>query len=131
MRLALLAQDIHVLNLALVADHQVKKITECFVAPEQYLKTIDDRMCEWGIGLSELSGVVVVTGPGSFTSCRVITTIANTIGYTQGIPVTGMENPAGLSLEELLGSEAIVQDSGAFALPMYGRPPNITYPKIE
>mgnify|MGYP001609649480 CR=1 FL=1 len=129
MELAILAQNIHTLSLALVEDCQVKKMVEVPVPPEQYLSAIDQTLREWGAELKELSKVVVVTGPGSFTASRVSTTIANTIGFVQGISVAGIENPGNLSLGELLSSGRVNQDSVPFTLPTYSRPPNITQAK--
>ncbi len=129
MELAILAQEIDSLTLALVEGQTVLKQNDSSVSPEQYLKTVDEVLRTWKITVYDLAGVIVVTGPGSFTASRVSTTIANTIGFTCGIPVTGIENPSHLSLEELLASLAVIENPLAFALPSYRLPPNITQPR--
>ena len=58
-------------------------------SPEGYLHALDTKLQEWDIDQSTLSGLIVVTGPGSFTASRVSTTIANSIAFTQSIPVVG------------------------------------------
>ncbi len=129
MELAILAQNIDSLSLALVVQGNILHQRMVSGSPEQYLKLIDETLHEWGTVLSELSGVFIVTGPGSFTSSRVSTTIANTLAFALSIPVTAVENPDHLSLEELLRSTTIDRVTAPFALPSYNRPANITYPK--
>ncbi|MFA4845410.1 MAG: hypothetical protein WC654_02540 [Patescibacteria group bacterium] len=126
-----MAQNIDSLMIATVESGEVKKKRELKVLPEQYLKAIHQVFSEWGIALTQVSGVMVVTGPGSFTSCRVITTIANTIGFTQSIPVTGIENPLHFSLERLIHTNDFTQIGQSFVKPSYDRPANITRPKME
>ena len=129
MELAIHAQQMGSLALGLVENHEIVKKSEALVLPEAYLKTIDEALRAWEASLDSLIGVVVVTGPGSFTASRVSTTIANTIGFSRGIPVTGVENPQSLSLEELLRSPQTAQIPAPFVLPTYNRPANITTPR--
>lgn len=41
------------------------------------------------VNLSDLTGIEVNTGPGSFTGLRVGVAVANTLGWALGIPVNG------------------------------------------
>ncbi|MBI5793472.1 hypothetical protein HZA87_00065 [Candidatus Uhrbacteria bacterium] len=129
MELAILAQNMDSLTLAIVENHKIVRERVACILPEQYLKTIHETMHRWEVPLGELTGVLVVTGPGSFTASRVSTTIANAIAFARSLPIRGIENPKRLSLKELLYSMPI-QDPAAFALPTYNRPPNITKPRL-
>ena len=53
------------------------------------LPLIEKLLSDQGIGFSELEGVEVATGPGSFTGIRVGASVANALGYSLGIPVNG------------------------------------------
>ncbi|MBI4437618.1 hypothetical protein HY631_01565 [Candidatus Uhrbacteria bacterium] len=124
MELALSAQTVGSVSIALMDGARVQKKSDVDAAPDQFLKAIAETLGAWGVPLSSFTRIVVVVGPGSFTSCRVITTIANAIGFTQTIPVVGVENPDHRPLDEL----SIPEDASAFAVPSYDRPPNITKP---
>ena len=75
--------------------------------------------------LKDLTGIIIFSGPGSFTSLRIGHTIANALADGLGIPVIGT-----------LGKDWIqkgVMDlkTSSFkepALPFYGSEPNITMP---
>jgi len=54
------------------------------------LSEIDLLLRENGVSLENLKGIVVVRGPGRFTSLRVSTSVANGLGYGLGIPVVGI-----------------------------------------
>ncbi|MBU1148845.1 tRNA (adenosine(37)-N6)-threonylcarbamoyltransferase complex dimerization subunit type 1 TsaB [Patescibacteria group bacterium] len=79
--------------------------------------------------LENLQGVLVVKGPGGFTSLRIGVITANTIGYSLNIPVVGIR----------LGDKMIekgidqIKKVKTFKIvePYYGRPPNITKPKMK
>lgn len=49
------------------------------------LKLLKTENCN----LKTLTGIEVVTGPGSFTGIRVGVSVANALGYSLGIPVNG------------------------------------------
>ena len=51
------------------------------------LPAIRDVLAEVGIGLPDLRGVVVGSGPGSFTGVRVAAATAKGLGYATGLPV--------------------------------------------
>jgi len=76
--------------------------------------------------LSDLKGIVVFSGPGSFTSLRIGHTVANALADSLGIPVVGAagDNWLANGLAELRGAP-----TGQSALPVYGSDPHITQQK--
>ena len=76
--------------------------------------------------LSDLTGIVVYRGPGSFTGLRIGITVANTLAQALTIPIVGTlgDNWTEEGIEKLVNglNENVV-------LPEYGAEPNITPPK--
>jgi len=76
-----------------------------------------------------LKGIIVVTGPGSFTSVRIGCVIANTLAQVLNIGIYGA--PA-----DRLNSDAIIIKAitkikkNHYVVPFYDREPNITIGKI-
>jgi len=124
-------QDIHSLELALVEDGTVIREATMVTEPDQYLSSLAATLSEWGIGLDGIQTVAVVTGPGSFTSSRVSTLIANAISFAKSVPVIGVENLKRLDLPSLAGEIDWTQSlkPNHFVQPVYDRPPHITVPK--
>lgn len=123
-------QDIRSLSLGLVRDGALAADTTMVAAPERYLARVAEMLAEWKVSLEELDAVAVVTGPGSFTSSRVSTTIANGIAFAKGIPVLAIENADRLNLHELAARTdfAALPPADRYAVPAYDRPPHITTP---
>ena len=63
------------------------------------LPFVEDLLKEHTLQLSDLTGIEVNQGPGSFTGLRVGITIANTLGFLLNIPVNGKK--AGEQVEAL------------------------------
>jgi hypothetical protein len=57
-------------------------------SPETCLKNVDAFLASHA---EPLEGIVAVIGPGSATALRTSLTIVNTIGFTKGIPLYGVE----------------------------------------
>lgn len=127
MQLMIAAQDIRLMSLALVEEGRVVSEQSFEVSPEQHLHTIDAFVSSQGVLVSELTGLIVVTGPGSFTASRVSTTIANTMAFAGSVPVVGVANPDRLSLSELAAT--ISTQGQAYVEPSYDRPAHITQPR--
>lgn len=130
MHLVILAQNLKSISVALFDNGLVCEHKDIQVAPESYLRSIDNALVEWKISLNEIKGVVVVTGPGSFTSSRVSTTIANALAFSRGIPIFTIENPNNFTLDSLFKSiDLSLFSSVPFAFPCYNSPAHITKPK--
>lgn len=85
-------------------------------------KLLHDNKTTW----QDLSGIVVYSGPGSYTGLRIGITVANTIAYAQKVPISG----AGGSdwLKEGLKKLSSVPPGGQVT-PEYGGEANITKPR--
>lgn len=74
----------------------------------------------------ELSGVIVFSGPGSFTSLRIGHAVANALADSLNVPVVGAADDHWLAD----GSKALkTAKPGRPALPHYGADAHITKPK--
>ena len=75
---------------------------------------------------SDLTGLVVYKGPGSFTGLRIGITVINSLAYTYSIPVVGEggDNWTNNGLNKL----AMGKDD-KIVLPEYGGEANITKPR--
>ncbi len=77
-------------------------------------------------GFDKLTGLVVFSGPGSFTGLRIGTTVFNTLAYSLNIPIVGVSGEnwqkSGLAKLKAGKNDKIVQ-------PEYGHAANITKPK--
>jgi tRNA threonylcarbamoyladenosine biosynthesis protein TsaB len=78
------------------------------------------------ISLSELQGIAVYKGPGSFTGLRIGMSVANALAYSQAIPIVakGGSDWAEESIKVLLKGQ-----NDKVAVPEYGAPPRVTKPK--
>jgi tRNA threonylcarbamoyladenosine biosynthesis protein TsaB len=77
-------------------------------------------------GWSDVEGIVIFKGPGSFTGLRIGITVANTYAYIQKIPIVGVsgDNWIHEGVEKLLNNS-----DDHIVLPEYGADVNITKPK--
>ncbi len=64
---------------------------------EELLERIDRLLAEGGTSKSELVGVIVGTGPGSFTGLRIGLATAKTIAYALAIPVVGVSTTVAIA----------------------------------
>ncbi len=90
------------------------------------LKTIQRQLISQNANFDDIRGVVVFTGPGSFTGLRIGITVANTLSYGLGVPIIGANGDQWLKdgLKKL--SE---KRDDKLVLPFYGAEANITRPK--
>lgn len=85
--------------------------------------------------LEDISGIGVITGPGSFTATRIAVTVANALSYALKVPVLGFPLSAiAGSFDEKKARDYIFDhiDSvkeGEMATPYYDKEPNITLSK--
>lgn len=125
------AQDLKEIFFGIWKDGRLMMETTVFVSPEEYLLALDGTLKEWRMSLDDIDAVMVVTGPGSFTSSRVSIVMANAIVFACEIRIFGVENPRRLCLSEL--AKTIDWTArfpvGRYAVPVYDRPPHITFAK--
>lgn len=82
---------------------------------------LDKNSINW----SEIKGVIVFKGPGSFTGLRIGITVANTVAYAKKIPIVGEMD------EDWIDSGYLRLNDGnndKQVIPEYGSEPNITKP---
>jgi tRNA threonylcarbamoyladenosine biosynthesis protein TsaB len=82
---------------------------------EELLARLGEALAEIGAGRRDLSGVVVGTGPGSFTGLRIGMATAKTIAYALGIPIVGVSSTRALALAAAAVDAALTEF--AIALP--------------
>lgn len=87
---------------------------------------IDELLKNSNSEYSDLTGIIVYEGPGSFTGLRIGITIANTIAHKLGIPIVGSTGDEWIAsgVEKLASTQA-----GSIVMPVYGGEANITKPK--
>lgn len=116
-------------ELALYKDGQCMQAIH-WQAHRQLAETIhqqlDNLMQQAGYQLSDLDGLVVYKGPGSFTGLRIGLSVANALAYSLSKPIVGTTGEdwqnAGLDLLKRKHGQRSV-------LPEYGAPVHITEPK--
>lgn len=65
---------------------------------EELLQRLDGLLAQAGVGRSELAGVIVGTGPGSFTGLRIGLATAKTITYALEVPLIGVSTTRSLAM---------------------------------
>lgn len=77
---------------------------------------------------SDICGIVVAAGPGSFTAIRMGVVVANALAFGLNVPLAGVRLPLDLPpSRESLGSLARVRPrTRGLVQPVYTRPPSIT-----
>jgi len=99
-----------------------------FKVSENLLKLIHKLLEKNNVAFRELKGIIVVTGPGPFTSLRIAVTIANTLSYSLKIPVVDVTNEEEYDNQKLIeiGLKIIhKQEVGKYIKPFYNKEPNI------
>lgn len=126
MILFLSAQDLQTCWMGLVEHDLFRTLESYAVPPEQYLQTLNQFLSQHHLLPEQLSGMYVVTGPGSFTSSRISLTIANTLHFVHQIPLHVLQNPENLHPADLLKrSEGILAVADQeYAHSFYNRPPH-------
>ncbi len=78
--------------------------------------------------LTDLTGLIVFTGEGSFTGLRIGSTVANTLAYSYKLPIVNAQGADWLNkgLQNLQSAQP-----GNYVLPKYHSEPNITKPKTS
>jgi tRNA threonylcarbamoyladenosine biosynthesis protein TsaB len=87
---------------------------------------IEEIISREQISLSDISGLVVYRGPGSFTGLRIGITVANALADSLNVPIMGTTGGA-WDAEGLTRLTSGQNDK--IVLPEYGAPPRITKQK--
>ncbi|MCA9330652.1 tRNA (adenosine(37)-N6)-threonylcarbamoyltransferase complex dimerization subunit type 1 TsaB [Candidatus Saccharibacteria bacterium] len=82
---------------------------------------IDQFLASQNVALTDLRGVAVYVGPGSFTGLRIGISVANALGAGLGVPVHALD-------EDTWGS-SVTGHGERLVLPKYGSEPHITAPR--
>lgn len=92
----------------------------------ELLGQLEDLLKKADKDFSDLSGLVVFRGPGSFTGLRIGITVMNTMSYAQHVPIVGAmgEDWLPTGIERLQSGE-----NDQIVLPEYGAEARITKPK--
>jgi tRNA threonylcarbamoyl adenosine modification protein YeaZ len=99
---------------------------------ENLLTAINNLLSKSRKRPGDLKGIVVVIGPGAFTSLRIAVVVANTLGFCLHIPLVGLINDHNLNDQKLadLGIQKMkFAKPGIYLQPFYNYEPNITRPK--
>lgn len=83
---------------------------------------LESRGARW----SDITGIGVFRGPGSFTGLRIGLSVLNTLADTEQIPIVG---ETGEDWRELAISRLKNGEDERIVLPLYGREANITQPR--
>ncbi|MDZ7798205.1 MAG: tRNA (adenosine(37)-N6)-threonylcarbamoyltransferase complex dimerization subunit type 1 TsaB [Patescibacteria group bacterium] len=80
--------------------------------------------------LKKIKKIIVVTGPGPFTSLRIGIGVANALALSLNIAVVGFKKDEFKSIKDLIKkSENKKLKKNNFVKPFYDKKPNITKPK--
>lgn len=90
------------------------------------LRVIREQLQAQHADWSDIGGIVIYQGPGSFTGLRIGITVANTLAYGQTIPIVAAKNDNWLDtgLAKLRAGQ-----NDRLVLPHYGSEAHITLPK--
>lgn len=111
-------------------DDGKKLVYEKWQAHRQLAETIHEKITDvlrvhlndW----SEIQGIVVYKGPGSFTGLRIGLSVANALANSYDLPIVGTTGEDWVQE----GISSLLAGQGAkVALPDYGAPVHITVPK--
>lgn len=96
---------------------------------EELLTEIDNILLKNNLNKSELFGIIVNQGPGSYTGLRVGLSTANAIAFSLNIPILGVKNGANSAKIKKIVSSFDKGSQKSLILPVYKYPAKITKPK--
>lgn len=95
---------------------------------DQLVGRIEVLLKDSSVEFDEIDGIIVHTGPGSFTSLRIGVTVANTLASTLGVPIAGVGAKEDVWITE--GVTIFAENSASVqVVPNYGAEPHITKPR--
>lgn len=90
------------------------------------LRYLTEALAESGRSLHDLSGIGVMTGPGSFTGLRIGMAVCNTLADGLGIPIVGARDEG---WQETALARLASGETDRVVLPYYGSEAHITKPR--
>lgn len=111
-------------------DNQEKLYGANWEAHRQLAETIHNKIKNLlenaKMNWSDIEGIVVFEGPGSFTGLRIGLSVANSLAYANSVPIVGGSGEEWLvaGLSDLINGKA-----SKSIMPVYGSPVHITEPK--
>jgi len=92
----------------------------------QLLEVIESLCRENSSSISDIAGIIVYSGPGSYTGLRISVSVVNSIGYSYEIPIIGTSGDSWIhsGLEKMDSTTAFVPIT-----PVYGSEAYTTKPK--
>ena len=111
-------------------DDQGQLAYETWTAHRQLAETLHsktlDLLKRQNKGWSDIQGLVIFKGPGSFTGLRIGLSVANALAYSLSVPIIGTmgDNWQTEGIENLLTGK-----SNKVAVPEYGSDAHITAPR--
>lgn len=90
------------------------------------LAQLETFLAAHDVVFTDLTGVFIYSGPGSFTGLRIGITTMNTMAHALGVPIVGV---GGDDWREQAVARLASGDSDRIVLPHYGADARITKPK--
>lgn len=111
-------------------DNQSEIAYEKWQAHRQLAETIHKKIAELfdarGLTLSDITGIVIYQGPGSFTGLRIGMSVANALAYSLGVPIAATTGDEWIRS----GVESLkINPNKTSVLPEYGAVANTTTPR--
>lgn len=94
---------------------------------EELLEKIDTLLAQASKSRQDLSGILAVVGPGSYTGLRVGLSTANALSFAWQLPIAGLHSDESESQKSFVA--AVARFSAQPLKVYYERPPHITSPK--
>ena len=93
---------------------------------EKIFSYLEDKMAVVGKKWSDITGIGLFKGPGSFTGLRIGASVCNTVARDRKIPIVGV---SGETWQRQALDRLKKGDDDQIVLPDYGRPARITSPR--
>ncbi len=94
---------------------------------DKLLPHLEDFLKKTGFSLKNLKGIVVVSGPGSFTGLRIALSTFNALAYSLNIPILGVKKSE--FNQRIFGELGRKEYFKEPVMPFYGEKPKTTKPK--
>ncbi|MBI2990139.1 MAG: hypothetical protein HYY51_03055 [Candidatus Magasanikbacteria bacterium] len=88
------------------------------------LFVLDCMLRKNGLNTSDIQGIMVFLGSGSFTSTRISALVANAFSYVKKIPVMGIGEGQAQMLQDLI-EELRLKSAGVYVSASYSGEPNV------